>query len=219
MTISSKGSLFHKKDKKHHDRIARINQRYDKKIKELREYFSNYKRILAHKNFKDFLQIHNKRMLDYQIESRKNHRKIESQFLKIYQEKLDLENELSQLEVEVNNRADTQFANIEKVVQKIIKNSDYDFSRLNLSVVQLQSIYFSIDQIQSNLDFFDETFQVLKNGLLKKISSENSKSKQFISISEETFDFCRELSATMDKFECVSKIMEKVCEFKSSLVI
>lgn len=210
--------MFDNQDQKYQKRIQRVNLRYDKNIQEFREYFKKYKNILARENFKHFLQIRNKRVLEFQIENRRIRNKVNSQFLKVYEEKLDLERELSVLEETTNTRSESYFSNIEKEIERITRNSDDSFSRFNLTPKELQSIYFSLGKLEDNLDLFDETFNVLRRDLLLKVTARNVERKSYVQVPRELWDFATEDVLGSDRFETTLRILGKMASFKASLV-
>ena len=210
--------MFDNQDQKYQKRIQRVNLRYDKNIQEFREYFKKYKNILARENFKHFLQIRNKRVLEFQIENRRIRKKVNSQFLKVYEEKLDLERELSILEETTNTRSESYFANIEKEIERITRNSDDSFSKFNLTPKELQSIYFTLGKLEDNLDFFDETFNVLRRDLLLKVTARNLDRKNYVQVPRELWDFATEDVLGSDRFETTLRILGKMASFKASLV-
>jgi len=210
--------LWANQDQKYHRRVKKINERYEKQIQEHKEYFRRFKEVLHKENFRNFLEIQNRRLLEYQIESKRIHRKVESQFLKIYEEKLSLERELGQLEQTTNRQSDLQFSDITKQVEQIIKASNFNFKNLNPSRQELENIYKMLENVERNLNVFDEAFQQLKDDLTQRLAVKTASAKSYIALGPEILEVSPDSFWETDPVKVAAKILKRIVTFQSVLV-
>lgn len=157
-------------------------------------------------------------MVGYQIESRRIHKKVESHFLKIYEQKLNLENDLGKLEQRTNSYSDLMFMDIDKKVEEVLRASNFNFKNLNPTQADLQQMFQLLNNVERNIDNFDETFTTLRAELAAKLSENAPTFKSYITLTDDLVSFTPENVWSKDRFEMGLKILSKVTKFQAMLV-
>lgn len=198
--------------------MLKINERYDKKIREHRAYFRRFKDVLFRENFRNFLEVQNQRLLEYQIESKRVYRKVESQFLKVYEEKLNLESELGRLEQQTNRNSDLQFVDIGRQVAQILQAANFNFKNLNPSRQELSKLFGMLENVERNLDVFDDTFQRMKDDLIARLGTQHGPAKSYINLGPQLMEISPDSFWETDRLQVASKLLKRVVDFQSALV-
>ncbi len=198
----------------------KIINRYEKTINEHRKYYRDYKENLTRENFKKFLSIQNKKILSFQILANNTKRNYESDFRRIFDQKLALEGELAKLEEQGNRASNSTFIDIKALINDILERSNFNYNIFTVSQNELFRIYKKLENLDEGLFEFDRQFEEVKQNLKDKlkISEFQTNSFELLSVKESILNFDLTQIEKYPAMFLFKAILEKVIRFKANLV-
>jgi hypothetical protein len=199
---------------------VKIINRYEKTINEHRKYYRDYKENLTRENFKKFLSIQNKKILSFQILANNTKRNYESDFRRIFDQKLALEGELAKLEEQGNRASNSTFIDIKALINDILERSNFNYNIFTVSQNELFRIYKKLENLDEGLFEFDRQFEEVKQNLKDKlkISEFQTNSFELLSVKESILNFDLTQIEKYPAMFLFKAILEKVIRFKANLV-